>query len=66
MNCICISGGGTDNYIREGGYILVNGVKIIGNKAISGKLHEIVTIERLGEANAATVLSRKKSTKKKV
>ena len=58
--------GGTDNYIREGGYILVNGVKIIGNKAISGKLHEIVTIERLGEANAATVLSRKKSTKKKV
>lgn len=57
--------GGTDNYIREGGYIIVNGVKIIGNKAISGKLHEIVTIERLGEANAATVLSRKKSIKKK-
>jgi len=57
--------GGTDNYIREGGYIIVNGVKIIGNKAISCKLREIVAIERLGEANAATVLSRKKSTKKK-
>ena len=57
--------GGTDNYIRESGYILVNGVKIIGNKAISSKLHEIVTIERLGDANAATALSKKKSTKKK-
>lgn len=58
--------GGCDSYIREGGYILVNGVKIIGNKEISRKLHEIVTIERLGEANAVTVLSQKKSTKKKV
>ena len=57
--------GGTDNYIREGGYIIVNGVKIIGNKAISGKLHEIVSIERLGDANAAIVLPSKKSTKKK-
>lgn len=58
--------GGIDNYIRESGYIIVNGVKIIGNKAISGKLREIVAIERLGEANAAVVLSKKKSTKKKV
>lgn len=58
--------GGCDSYIREGGYILVNDVKIIGNKEISRKLHEIVTIERLGEANAVTVLSQKKSTKKKV
>lgn len=58
--------GGSDTYIRAGGYIMVNGVKISGNKAISRKLHEIVTIERLGDANAATVLSQKKSTKKKV
>lgn len=58
--------GGCDSYIREGGYIIVNSIKISGNKEISRKLHEIVTIERLGEANAVTVLSRKKSTKKKV
>lgn len=58
--------GGNDNYIRENGYIIVNGVKIRGNKEISRKLHEIVTIERLGEANAATVLSQKKPVKKKV
>ena len=58
--------GGSDNYIRQDGYIIVNGVKIIGSKAISRKLHEIVTIERLGEANAATALSQKKTTKKKV
>lgn len=57
--------GGNDSYIRSGGYIIVNGVKISGNKAISRKLHEIVTIERLGEANAAIVLSQKKSTRKK-
>lgn len=58
--------GGNDSYIRAGGYIMVNGVKISGSKAISRKLREIVAIERLGEANAATVLSQKKSTKKKV
>lgn len=58
--------GGDDSYIRAGGYIIVNGVKISGSKAISRKLREIVSIERLGEANAAAVLSRKKSTKKKV
>lgn len=58
--------GGCDNYIREGGYIIVNGIKISGCKEISRKLHEIVTIERLGEANAAIGLTRKKSTKKKV
>lgn len=58
--------GGSDNYIREGGYIIVNGVKIIGNKEISRKLHEIIAVERLGEANAAIVLSSKKSTKKNV
>ena len=58
--------GGSDTYIRAGGYIMVNGVKISGSKAISRKLREIVSIERLGEANAVTVLSQKKSTKKKV
>lgn len=58
--------GGSDTYIRPGGYILVNGVKISGSKAISRKLREIVSIERLGDANAATALSKKKSTKKKV
>lgn len=58
--------GGSDNYIREGGYIIVNGVKISGNKEISRKLHEIIAVERLGEANAAIVLSSKKSTKKNV
>lgn len=58
--------GGDDTYIRAGGYIIVNGVRISGNKAISRKLHEIVSIERLGESNAAIVLSNKKSAKKKV
>lgn len=58
--------GGDANYIRAGGYIIVNGVRISGNKAITRKLHEIVTIERLGDANAAIVLPSKKSTKKKV
>lgn len=58
--------GGDDSYIRAGGYIMVNGVKISGSKAISRKLREIVSIERLGDANAAMVLSQKKSTKKKV
>ena len=58
--------GGSDTYIRAGGYILVNGVKISGSKAISRKLREIVSIERLGDANAAIGLSQKKSTKKKV
>ena len=58
--------GGSDTYIRAGGYIMVNGVKISGSKAISRKLREIVSIERLGDANAAMVLSQKKSTKKKV
>ena len=58
--------GGSDSYIRAGGYIMVNGVKISGNKAISRKLREIVSTERLDEANAATDLSQKKSTKKKV
>lgn len=57
---------GSDNFIRTGGYIIVNGVKISGNKEISRKLHEIVSIERLGDANAAIVLSNKKSTKKSV
>lgn len=58
--------GGSDTYIRASGYIMVNGVKISGSKAISRKLREIVSIERLGDANAAMVLSQKKSTKKKV
>lgn len=58
--------GGSDTYIIAGGYILVNGVKITGSKAISRKLREIVSIERLDEANAATALSQKKSTKKKI
>lgn len=58
--------GGSDTYIRAGGYIIVNGVKISGNKAISRKLREIVAIERLGDANAAIGLSQKKTTKKKV
>lgn len=58
--------GGADNYIRAGGYIIVNGVKITGNEAISRKLHEIVSIERLGDVNAAIVLPNKKSAKKKV
>ena len=58
--------GGSDTYIRAGGYIMVNGVKISGSKAISRKLREIVSIERLGDANAVMVLSQKKSTKKKV
>ena len=58
--------GGISTYIRAGGYIMVNGVKISGSKAISRKLREIVSIERLGEANAAIGLSQKKSTKKKV
>lgn len=58
--------GGSDSYIRSGGYIIVNGVKITGNEAISRKLHEIVSIERLGDVNAAIVLPNKKSAKKKV
>lgn len=58
--------GGDDTYIRAGGYILVNGVQISGSKQISRKLREIVAIERLGEPNAAVVLSQKKSTRKKV
>lgn len=58
--------GGSDSYIRAGGYITVNGVIIKGSKQITRKLHEIVTIERLGDANAATGLSQKKSTNKKV
>lgn len=58
--------GGSDSYIRSGGYITVNGVNIKGSKQITRKLHEIVTIERLGDANAAVGLSQKKSTKKKV
>jgi len=57
--------GGSDSYIRAGGYIVVNGVHISGSKQITRKLHEIVTIERLGDANAAIVLPSKKSTKKK-
>lgn len=58
--------GGDDSYIRAGGYIIVNGVMIRGSKAITRKLHEIVSIERLGDANTAIVLPSKKSTKKKV
>ena len=58
--------GGSDSYIRAGGYITVNGVNIKGSKQITRKLHEIVSIERLGDANAAIVLPSKKSTKKKV
>lgn len=58
--------GGDDSYIRAGGYIIVNGVMIRGSKAITRKLHEIVSIERLGDANMAIVLPSKKSTKKKV
>lgn len=58
--------GGDDSYIRAGGYIIVNGVMIRGSKAITCKLHEIVSIERLGDANTAIVLPSKKSTKKKV
>jgi len=58
--------GGSDTYIRAGGYIVVNGVMISGSKQITHKLREIVTIERLDEANAAIALSSKKSTKKKV
>jgi hypothetical protein len=58
--------GGSDSYIRAGGYITVNGVHISGSKQITRKLHEIVSIERLGDANAAIVLPSKKSTKKKV
>lgn len=58
--------GGSDSYIRAGGYILINGVMIRGSKQITRKLHEIVSIERLGDANAAIVLPSKKSTKKKV
>jgi len=58
--------GGSDTYIRVGGYIVVNGVMISGSKQITHKLREIVTIERLDEANAAIALSSKKSTKKKV
>ncbi len=58
--------GGSDSYIRAGGYIVVNGVHISGSKQITRKLHEIVTIERLGDANAAIVLPSKKSIKKKV
>lgn len=58
--------GGDDSYIRAGGYIIVNGVMIRGSKAITRKLHEIVSIERLDNANTAIVLPSKKSTKKKV
>lgn len=58
--------GGGDSYIRAGGYIIVNGVTISGSKEIAHKLREIVSIERLGEANAAIALSNKKSPKKKV
>lgn len=58
--------GGGDSYIKPGGYIIVNGVRITGSKQISRKLHEIVSIERLGESNAAIVLPSKKSAKKKV
>lgn len=58
--------GGSDSYIRAGGYITVNGVNIKGSKQITRKLHEIVTIERLGDANAAIGLSQKKTARKKV
>lgn len=58
--------GGDASYISAGGYITVNGVNIKGSKQITRKLHEIVTIERLGDANAAVGLSQKKPVKKKV